>query len=493
MALDPRTPVLVGTGQYTEREGGREPIDLLADAARAAAADAGTPGLLAAVRAVRVVGLLSWRYRDPGALLADRLGAQGCSTGYTGNGGNSPQTLVNRAAAQIAAGELDVALIGGAESWRTRMKLRGNGIRPEWTVQDESVPKAELVVPEVAMAAESERRIGLDRPAYVYPLFEQALRIAAGTSIAEHREHIGALWSDFSAVAAANPHAWTRRAHSADEIVTATPGNRWIAAPYTKLMNSNNMVDQAAALLLCSVETAERFGVPRDRWIFPHAGTDARDTDAVAARGALHRSPAIRIAGARALALAGAGLDEIAHVDLYSCFPSAVQVAAAELGLPLRDPARPLTVTGGLTFAGGPWNNYSTHAIAAMATVLRRAPGELGLVTANGGYLTKHAIGVYGTEPPAAGFRYEDVQAEVDREPVTAVLDSYAGHAEIESWTVVHDRAGAPETAFVAARVPGGARILARSTDSGTLHGAATDDIAGKTVAVAADGACVLT
>ncbi|WP_040801087.1 acetyl-CoA acetyltransferase [Nocardia higoensis] len=492
MTLDPRTPVLVGVGQHSERDGGREPIDLLTEAARSAAADAGSAALLREIDAVRIVRLLSWRYRDPGALLAERLGAQPRLTGYTGNGGNTPQTLVNTAAAEIAAGKLDVVLVGGAESWRTRSKLRAQGIRPDWTEQDESVPKAPLVVPEVPMSAESERRIGLDRPAYIYPLFEQALRLAAGSSIAEHADRIGALWSRFSAVAAANPHAWTRREYRPAEITTATPDNRWVSAPYIKLMNSNNMVDQAAALLVCSVEVAQRHGIPRDRWIFPHAGAEAHDTYAVAERGALHRSPAIRIAGARALELAEVGLDEIAHVDVYSCFPSAVQVAAAELGLPIDDPARPLTVTGGLTFAGGPWNNYSTHAIATMAETLRRDPGARGLITANGGYLTKHAFGVYSTEPPAHGFRHEDVQALVDAEPATIALDSYQGTAELESWTVVYDRDGKPETAFVAARTPSGERTLARSTEPTTLSCLATEDAAGKAVAVDADGGCVL-
>ena len=173
-----------------------------------------------------------------------------------------------------------------------------------------------------------------------------------------------------------------------------------ISWPYTKLMNSNNMVDQGAALILTSVEQATRLQIPAERWVYPHAGTDAHDTSAIAERDELHRSPAIRIAGARALELAGLGIDDIDYVDLYSCFPSAVQVAAAELGLRLDDPARPLTVTGGLTFAGGPWSNYVMHSIATMAELLVANPGRRGLITANGGYLTKHSFGVYGTEPP---------------------------------------------------------------------------------------------
>lgn len=190
--------------------------------------------------------MLSWKYRDPGRLLAERIGAAPNHTGYTGNGGNSPQALVNGAAADIAAGRADVVLVGGAESWRTRMRLRAQGERPAWTVQDESVPTAELLVPEVPMATDAETRIGLDRPAYVYPLFEQSLRISLGRTVGDHLAAVGELWARFSKVAATNPHAWTQREHTAAEIVTPNPGNRWISWPYPKLLNSNNMVEQAA-------------------------------------------------------------------------------------------------------------------------------------------------------------------------------------------------------------------------------------------------------
>ncbi|WP_439031516.1 acetyl-CoA acetyltransferase [Gordonia terrae] len=493
MTIDPRTPVLVGGGQITSRDGGVEPIDLIADAAREAAVEAGTARLLPLVDSIRVVGLLSWRYRDPGALVADRIGASPRHTGYTGNGGSTPQVLVNGAAEDIAAGRADVVLIGGAESWRTRMKLRAQGERPEWTRQDDTVPSAQILVPDVPMEAESERRIGLDRPSFVYPLFEQALRIAARRSIADHEKRLGELWSSFSEVAAANPHAWTRRTYTPAELTTPSDSNRLIATPYAKLLNSNNMVDQGAALLMCSAETARRLGVPTSAWVFPQSGTESRDTDAVAARPALDRSAPIRLGARRALALAGIGIDEVEHLDIYSCFPSAVQVAATELGVRTDDPARPLTCTGGLTFAGGPWNNYSTHAIATVATALRRSPGAYGLVTANSGYLTKHAFGVYSTRPPASGFRRYDAADEVRRlhagsEPATAVVESHEGVAAIETWTVVHDRTGLPEKAFLAARVAGGGRTLAVVTDDGDLAELAGADVAGREVRIRADG-----
>lgn len=486
--LDPRTPVLVGGGQINDRDGGREPVDLIADAARTAAGEAGSERLLELVDSVRIVGLLSWRYRDPGALVGERIGASPRHTAYTGSGGSTPQVLVNMAAEDIIAGRSDVVLIGGAESWRTRMKLRAQGARPDWTTQDESVPTAPIVVDEVPMRSATEMRAGLDRPAYIYPLFEQALRLHAGRTVAEHRDAIGALWSGFSKVAATNPHAWTQREYTADEIATPSEGNRWIVSPYTKLLNSNNMVEQGAAVLLCSVETATALGIPRDNWVFPQSGTESRDTYDIAERGALDRSPAIRIAGARALELAGIGIDDVAHVDVYSCFPSAVQVAARELGLPLDDPGRPLTLTGGLTFAGGPWNNYSTHAIATMATRLRESAGSYGLVTANSGYLTKHAFGVYRTEPPAGGFRREDVQAEVDREPTVRADPTYAGPATAESWAVLYDRSGVPERGFVAARVADGARTLASTVDPEAMQRLLVEEKAGASVVVTADG-----
>jgi acetyl-CoA C-acetyltransferase len=257
------------------------------------------------------------------------------------------------------------------------------------------------------------------------------------------------------------------------------------------LMNSNNMVDQGAALVLASVEQAMRLGVPQERWVYPLAGTDAHDTPAIAERDELHRSAAIRIAGARALQLAGLGIDDVDYVDLYSCFPSAVQVAAAELGLSVDDPARPLTVTGGLTFAGGPWSNYVMHSIATTAELLVANPGRRALITANGGYLTKHSFGVYGTEPPAE-FRWEDVQPAVDREPTRDGLVRWEGVGTVEAWTTPFDREGRPEKAFVSVRTPDGARTLAVIADSGAAEDTVREDIGGAKVAVAADGSAAL-
>lgn len=482
--------MLVGYGQVNQRDENPEisPIDLMVDAARNAA----DPRVLEAVDSVRVVNLLSWRYRDPGLLLAQRLHADNASTRYTGVGGNTPQSLVNEACRDIQNGRAEVILIAGGETWRTRSRLRAKGVRPDWPRQDESVPMAEGADEGVPMAGPAEIKINLDRPAFVYPMFEQALRIAAGESDEEHRRRIGELWAQFSAVAATNPHAWNRDVVPAEQIWQPGPSNRMISWPYPKLMNSNNMVDQAAVLVLTSAERAADLQIPRDRWVFPYSGTDSHDTYAIGERAEFHTSPAIRIGGRRALELAGIGVDDVALVDVYSCFPSAVQVAANELGLPLGAPDRPLTVTGGLTFAGGPWNNYVTHSIATMAERLVAAPGQYGLITANGGYLTKHSFGVYGTEPPPHEFRWEDVQSEVDREPTREALVDWSGVGTVETWTTPFDREGAPEKAFLAVRTPDDARVLAVIPDAAGAAATVEEDIAGAKVQVNPDGTAAL-
>jgi acetyl-CoA C-acetyltransferase len=478
--VDPRTPVIIGVGQLTNRvdrgDPALEPVDMIVEAARRAAIDCGRPDVGAQVDSIRVVSLLSWRYRDPAALVAARLGATPRETVYTGMGGNTPQSLVNQTCREIAESRNDLVIIGGAEAWRTRMATRAVGDRPAWTVEPDDTPTPRMVGEDVPMTHPAETARGVLLPVQVYPLFEQALRHQLGRPMADHLVAVSELWSRFSAVAAGNPYAWIQRAHTAEEIRTPSADNRVVGFPYTKVMNSNNAVEQSAAVIICSAECAAALGVARDRWVFPVAGTDAHDTYAVSERGDLASSPAIRVAGRRLFELARCGIDDVGHVDLYSCFPSAVQIAARELGLGTE---RQLTVTGGMSFAGGPWNNYVTHAIATMVDVLRNDPGALGLCTANGGHVTKHALGLYSTEPPANGFLADAPQSEVDAHPRRDVCDEHDGEVTVESWTVMFDREGSPENGIAACLLDDGRRAWGTTQDSPTLETMTTEDLIG--------------
>jgi acetyl-CoA C-acetyltransferase len=490
MTLDPRTPVLVGVAQVTQKPSdiaeAVEAVALMRTVVEAAAADSGAVDLLGKLDAVAVVSG-AWGYSDPGRIVADAVGSPHARTIMSSMGGNTPQSLVNHLAARIQAGEIDVAAITGAETIWSRRRQRAAGL-PRNLTEQTGVEPDERFQTEVQMSTPFETERGLEAPVNLYPVFESAFRHRRGESIESHRDRVSALWADFNRVAVANPYAWLRTPMTAEEIRNPSPANRMVGFPYTKAMNSNWNLDQGAALLLCSAEAAEAAGVPRDRWVFPHAGTDAHDTYLVTNRRDLHSSPAITEAGRVLFELTGTGPDDLAHVDLYSCFPSAVQVAATELGLGLE---RQLTVTGGLTFAGGPLNNYVSHSIATMADVLREHPGDLGLVTANGGYLTKHALGIYSTEPPGRPFVARDVQEAVDAVASTPGDETFTGQGTIEGYTVMHDNEG-PVRALAAVRTPAGARTWANCSEGSVMTELMADEGVGRSCTVDADGRFVL-
>jgi acetyl-CoA C-acetyltransferase len=344
--------------------------------------------------------------------------------------------------------------------------------------------------PVIVGAGQVTHRRGSDGEA-VEPvaLAVRALRAAAqdsgaGDALLRRAEsEIAGLWSRFSGVAVKNEFAWIRRGYTAAEIATPTMENRAISSPYTKLLVANIQVDQAAGLIVCSVGAAERAGVPRDRWVFIHAGAQAQDEWHVTERAELATSPAIRAIGEAALAHAGLGIDDVAYIDLYSCFPSAVQIGAIELGLALDDPARPLTLTGGLTFAGGPGNNYAMHSIAALVQRLRDDPKACGLTTALGWYATKHALGVYSSSPPARTFASVDPEPEQRR--ARRARTDFTGSARLEAFTVSRDRDGAPVRAAVSTLTPEGDRALVRVEDAATIAGLLQHDHIGTAVTIA--------
>ena len=470
-------PVLVGISQLEQRVAdpakAKEPLELMIDAVRAAAADAGSNALLQHATSMRVIRGI-WPYKNPARIVAQAIGIPNAETVLTPYGGNFVQSTLNQSALDIQAGKHAVIVLTGAECGYTQARARKQNVELKW--QEAPGTPDRLIGEDKNMRHEAEKAVGLGQPIQLYPMFENALRHARGESLPAHLTRISELWSRFSEVASHNPHAWIHEHVSAKEIRTPSDSNRPVSFPYPKLMNSNNNVDQAAALILCSVAAAKRFGIPEERWIYPWAGTDAHDHYYVSNRDNLYTSPAIRFAGNRCLELAGVSVADIDHVDLYSCFPVAVQVAAKELGL---DEQRPLTVTGGLTFGGGPLNNYVMHSIARMAEVLRSDRDAKGLVTANGGYLTKHAFGVYAAEPPPRAYRHEDLQEKVDREPWREVDLAHRGAVDIESYTVMYGADG-PSIGHVVCRTPAGHRAWANTQDRDVMNAMTREEFCGR-------------
>ena len=476
------TPILVGAAQLEQRiddpATAREPIELMIDAVRLAAEDAGAPGLLEKAASVRVIRGI-WSYQNPARAVAEAVGCPAAETALTPYGGNFVQTVVNQSALDIQRGDRDIVVITGAECGNTQAKARRAGLELDWQALPGTPDR--MFGEDKDMSHEAEKALRIRAPIQIYPMFENALRYHRGESIDAHLKRISELWAGFSRVAAGNPHAWLREPRSAEEIRTISAQNRPVSFPYPKLMNSNNNVDQGAALIMCSVRRARELGIPEDKWIYPWAGTDAHDHYFVSNREDFHSSPAIRIAGRRVLELTGLTPADLDLVDVYSCFPVAVQIAAAEIGL---DTSRDLTITGGLTFAGGPLNNYVMHSIARAVELLREQRGAKALITANGGYLTKHAFGVYSTTPPAQPFQHQDVQAEVDATPSREVALDYRGDATVETYTVMYGPEG-PAIGHVVCRLPDGRRAWANCEDADVLQAMTREEFCGRPVKVA--------
>ena len=494
-----RRPCLIGVARHTwhpdavGRHGAPEPLDMWEQMARVAAADAGTPGALLHLDSLDVVYCQSWQYDDPTGRLAGRLGADPGRRRYSGIGGSVPQSLVAEAATGIADGDLDLALVVGAEALATVRRAKKEGNELGWSHPPAEKPRFPYDTP----VHPSEVNHGIFQAFLSFALFDSARRAHLGRSLDEHRRHLGEMLSRLTEVAAADPdHAWFPIARRPEEIVTPTPANRMVAFPYTKLMTSIMDVDMAAAVLLASDETADRLGVDRSRRVYLRGFAYAEDPPFIAARRDLWRSVAMRAVMTAALDQAGIGVADLAHLDLYSCFASSIGFGVDALGLDehrFLSGTRSVTVTGGLPYHGGPGSNYMTHSIAAMAERLRSDPGACGLVSGVGMHMCKHVAAVWSTTPGAAevagpGGLQSQVDATLELAPI---LETAEGTATVAAYSVLHGRDGEPEWGALVCDLPGGARCYARLHDRDALVEAEQTELVGRPVRLADAGAGV--
>ncbi len=474
-----RMPVLVGVGVAAGPAGddpvGRpDAVDLMEQALRAAADDAGASGLLAAVERIAVTQG-TWGYRDPGRLLAQRVGAGDARTALI-QLGIPQQTLINDALRDIASGALDVAVVvGGEAKLRDALAKRAGVEVPAAPEADDAKPD-EHRIPSAEIIAPAELDVRLVIPVQQYALIENALAHAEGQSQAEHLDDLASLWSGFNDVARHNPHAAFPVPRDAGFLRDPSADNRRLAFPYNKWHASQWTVDQAAALVFCSAEAARAHDVAPDRWVFPHVAVESSLSLSLSRRRELHRWPAMRVLGEAAARHIGSPLASLDHAELYSCFPAAVRVQQRELELPHEVVP---TITGGMAFAGGPFNNFVFQATAAMVDRLRAAPGTRGLVTTVSGLLTKPGLAVWSTEPHASGPLIADLEEEA--RAATGEVDSVAGYegpSTIATYTVTDGDDG-PEKVAMIGDTPDGTRCVAVATDPDLAARGIADDLIG--------------
>ncbi len=487
-AIDPRAPCLIGVGQRTWHgddvgdEGAPEPLAMWEDVARAAVADTGSSAdVLGRLDSVQLVYCQTWQYDDPVGRLSDRLGISPRLRHYSGIGGTTPQVLVQEQAEAILRGDLDLALVGGAEALATQRAYKKRGERASYSFK----PEEKRGYPWEAPFHPAEVAHDVFQAWLTFAVFDNARRAHVGVGLDDYRRALGDVMAPMTRIAAANPDAWFRVERSSDEIVTPTADNRLVGYPYTKYMVSIMDVDMAAAVLLASHETADALGVPAERRVYLRGWCYATDPVYVAEHPQLWRSPAMAAASAEAFRGAGIGIDDVAHLDLYSCFSSSVNFARDALGIGDGD-SRSLTVTGGLPYHGGAGSNYMSHSIATMAEVLRRDPGTFGAVSGVGMHMTKHVYGVYSAEPgPVAPPEQGTAQAQVDAAGRTAITETHDGKATVAAYSVVHGRDGGPEWGVAVCDLADGGRTYAKLLDAELLASAEEEELVGRTLTLA--------
>lgn len=505
IGIDPRTPVLVGVGQRTVHWKGEgappDPARLRAAAGRAAIADSGCTRLTAAIDRVVVVRTMAdsvpgapqpfGRCANPPGTLAADIGLGPVEAIYSAVGGDQPQALVSEAAEAIFGGTSRAVLIAGGEATAALKSALRLGQMLDWSRTNDGDFTDRGLGPRLLSAYEIAN--GLGAPTLTYPAFEHALRGRLGLSRSAHAASIAELWAAFSRVAAANHHSQFPVERSAAFLATPSAENYPVADPYLKWHVAQDAVNQAAAVVLTSAAEADRLGIAPARRVYLHGYAEAADR-VPTERPDLSRSRSVALVLARALASAGRGVGDIALFDLYSCFPCAVLLAAEALGLDWR--AKPATVTGGLPFFGGPGNSYSLHAIATMVERLRERPAQFGLVLANGGFLSKHAAGVYSATPRRdwAPVSSVDLAREIAADPVPRLIDGPA-EVRIDTYTVAFAK-GSAKRGYVIGTTRDGARVLAGNArgETGILDALLGGDPLGRRATIAHhDGANIIT
>ncbi|MDQ5986682.1 MAG: acetyl-CoA C-acetyltransferase [Syntrophus sp. SKADARSKE-3] len=503
-------PILVGVAQYTQSKSAipaLDPLGLMVQASREAFAGAGADTLRSIIDTVCVVNSFSWDDEHLPHALSDALGIRPAAAIYSLIGGNSPQMLVNRFARDIAAGRRKAVLLTGAEAvYALYRASRGRAVL-DWQdnptyryLKENNLPTNFDTL--LHMGCDHEKEIlkawggkyyepnnaaedayDLFLPQFMYPFFETALRNLSGRSVEEHQRYMGRRYEGFSRIASQNPHAWNRQTYSAEEFAVATVKNRYVVYPYTVRAMANINVDQSAALIMTNERDAAALGIDRSKWVYPMGGAELNNIWHVSQRPRLCDSPAITAATDLALKQSGLSLSDIGVFDLYSCFPSAVEISRQAIGIAEDDP-RDLTITGGLACFGGPGNNYTMHAIVSAANRIRKDRSLKALITANGWCNSKHAIGVYGAEPPDHPWEDRDnsgIQKAIDAAALGEPVKRAEGMLTIEAYSMRYDQEGRPERATVIGRLPDGNRALADVRgDTGELRKLEVIELVGK-------------
>jgi acetyl-CoA C-acetyltransferase len=475
--INDNTPVIVGVGfaQVTSDnpQACPEAIALMEQAIRDAASNSGAQAILSELESI-AVQKGSWKYSNPGKLLADALGCPAAKTVLADLGVLQVMTFFELCE-EIRAGRQQAGVVTGGESRYRELRSMITGVQVQDTVQTDVKPDVFYDIPDPFMS-DLDDKCGVWAPGEYYALAESALRHHLGETLEQNRHRIANLYSGFSHVAAQNPHAWSHDTFSPEELLTIDKKNGYIAYPYSKRLMSQWNVNQSVAIIVCTVAKARALGIPESRWIFPLAAALNKKVTLLVQKPNLYTNPGTVLSGQRLFEAASVTPNEVDMAELYSPFASAVACSQRDLQLPA---TCPINISGSMAFAGGPFNHGGVDALARMAEVLRESPRnerKIGLVNNLSGMFGKHGCCLLSNQSGEKPYVYVDVSDEVAAiEKPLPLRGGYTGPARVVAYTVCFNKADISH-AIVYCDLPSGERTVARCNDAALMP---ADDGAG--------------
>ena len=410
--FDASAPVIIGVGEASRKTVASEwpaPRELAGEAIKAALADTGKANIVASaidtIAAIRTfedsgVSLGTGSPDNAPEAFAAAGGISAVRLIYADVGGQSPQAMLNELAGDIRRGTCEVAVLVAAEATGTAKRARKAGVTLDWRLpSDTSFDNRLSTFP---ILSRTEIRHGIISMPLAYSLIENARRTGLGLTGDAYALEMAALWSAFSVKAETRPHAQFPGFRSPEAMLGDDNANYPMTDIYRRWHVAQDAVDLGAAVILTSAGKARELGIAQDKWVWLAGAAEAAEPP-LSERAVIDRSAALDFAIPAALDQAGLAPADLGPVDIYSCFPCAVFAAVDSM----KDAGRTLgdyTLTGGLSFFGGPGNGYGMYNIAAMVDALRHDRSKPALVTANGGVMSKQAVGIYTATQPAVAW-----------------------------------------------------------------------------------------
>ena len=429
------TPVVIGIGDIQQKDNFNnldEALILMDKATKFAIEDTGNSKIKNYIDEI-LIPKGYWKYRDPGKWIAKENNFKEVKTSVS-KIGILQQSLINLACNKIQAGEVQACLILGGEARYKRTKAlieKKEFVETELTQNPDNYVKAK---DELQIDREKEV-LGTMAVGY-YSIFESAFRYKRGKGFNEHHKYLSDVYEKFSKIAVNNKDGWSEQEVSSEVILNSSNKNPQIAFPYNKYHCTSWNVNQGAAIVICSEELANTLDVDQKKRIYPIAAAENNHMMPSILRPQLSKQAGMQMAANFIIDICKDKDINISYFDLYSCFPVAVQMFADTLGI--KDISNS-TITGGMSFAGGPLNSYVLHSTIKMIKKLRQNNNNAGVVTGVSGMMTKQSYCLWSNQS-LSKFMFKDVTVDASKIDIPKKISKKTfGEAKIIGYTIISD------------------------------------------------------